>query len=181
MSDRKRKSIDDGDFVYQSFRGTRRKKIPLRSVYSCPSQPVSRGLRVTNQRPPQTNNVNEDPIQEERGRERVPVTQQPQTQESIDISSIQQMRSVQRTDDYDEQEAQGRSCCPSCSCLCCLHSMLYHCVWKDDIGYQRLSLKSLCRREDTCGKNMKKALILILFLPFLPCIIVGFIYRSLLK
>ena len=195
MSDCQKTSIDDGDSAYRSFR---RKKIvlPLRSVYSCPSQ-VNIGFQPTSPGPPQTNNVQEDPTQEEREKDGIPVPQQAQTQEAIDMSSIQQMRSAERTDDfdgeaqaqvesstddYDEEEVQVRRCWASWSCLCYLHSMLYHCVWKEDEeGYRRLSLKSLCRREDTCGKNVKKALILTLFVPFLPCIIVGFMYRSLLK
>lgn len=69
------------------------------------------------------------------------------------------------------------SCCYSWLFLCCLHGMLYHCVWEDNNGYDNLSLMNSCHRQDTFGKNMKKAVILSLCIPFVPCLTVSAVHE----
>ena len=185
MSGSRRKSTDGGDHAYKSLHGTRL-KVPLRPTYSCPSKSMKRSLRTSRSCPLsalQTSEVKEEVLHEEITSGHTPVTTQPQPHHIVHIPPPTLPRSLepsQGTSGGYEEEVEGRDCC-WCSFLCCLHSLLHHCVWEDDNGYQRLSLRSLCRCERTCRQNVNKSLVLTLCLPFVPCLFVNALYRLLFK
>ena len=63
-----------------------------------------------------------------------------------------------------------RNCVPCFICDRCLFAMLYHCIWKDDVGYQE-GLGRLCGNEGSCLRNAQKVSLQSICTPCLPCII----------
>ena len=132
-----RKSVDDGDHVYQSLGGTQGKKLPLRPTFSCPSRLRARGLKATHSCPLQMQKVKDNAIKEENNDDYAVITKQPQAPQPGEMAIATQRRNFETS--YSEFEVPLRSCCQSWSCLCCLHSILHHCIWEDADEYHRLS------------------------------------------
>lgn len=56
-----------------------------------------------------------------------------------------------------------------CTCYWCLNSLCYHCVSKDDIGYNDISIKQLCKCPNNSAKtNIKCCAIMTSCLPCIP-------------
>ena len=54
-----------------------------------------------------------------------------------------------------------------CTCYWCFSSIMYHCLYEDDMGYNDSRIFSC---DDSCKRNVKKGCLFSCCLPFLPCL-----------
>jgi len=57
-----------------------------------------------------------------------------------------------------------------CTCHWCLMSLCYHCVYRDDVGYNTPNLKDILTCEGSMEKNFRRTAIMVSCLPCLPCL-----------